>query len=112
MKERASYTIGRGRPPKHTRWKKGQTGNPGRIRRRKSLDAAKLVEAAFRKRIYVTEGGERKRMTVFEAIVLQLWTKAVKANTRAMRVYLQYQDYALANSADGGLEVRVIRDEE
>lgn len=112
MTERASYTTGHGRPPRHTRWKKGQTGNPRCIRTRKNLDAAKMVEKAFRKRIYVTEGGERKRMSVFEAIVLQLWTKAVKQNTHAMRVYLQYRDFAIANSADGGLEVRIIQDEE
>jgi hypothetical protein len=28
------YEIGYGNPPKHSRWKKGQCGNPKRIRKR------------------------------------------------------------------------------
>jgi hypothetical protein len=107
MTEDKSYPVGRGRPPPHSRWKKGQTGNPHRIRRRKGLDAAKMVEAAFRKRIYVTEQNERRRVTVFEAIVLQLWSRAVKQNGPAIRVFLQYQDFAVGQGELGGIEVRV-----
>lgn len=28
------YEVGYGRPPKQTRWRKGQSGNPNRIRKR------------------------------------------------------------------------------
>lgn len=110
MTEQASYSVGRGRPPQHTRWKKGQTGNPRRIRTRKNLDAAKMVEKAFRKQIYVTEGDERRRYTIFEAIVLQLLTKASKGNTRATRVFLQYQDFCAAQGELGGFDVRILYD--
>ncbi len=101
----SAYTVGYGQPPKHTRWKKGQTGNPRRVRRPKTLNAAKMVEAAFRKRIYVTEGNARRRVTVFEAIVLQLWIKAAKQNSHATRVFLAYQDYGVAQGELGGFEV-------
>jgi hypothetical protein len=107
---RGDYRVGRGRPPKHTRWKKGQTGNPRRIRKPKSLDVAKMIEAAFRKKIHVTQANSRRRMTVFEAIVLQLMTKARKKDMRAMRVFLDYQDFAVARG--GCRELLVVRGEE
>jgi hypothetical protein len=104
------YLVGRGRPPKHTRWKKGQTGNPGRIRKAKSLDVAKMIDAAFSKRITVAEGSDRRRITVFETILLQLWAKAAKGQTRAMRVFLRYQDFAASRGGIGGVEIRFEED--
>lgn len=102
---RGDYAVGWGRPPKHTRWKKGQTGNPSRVRRAKSLDVANLIEKAFQRKIVVTEGTDRKRTTVFEAIVLQLWTKAANKDTRAMAVFLDYQDFVASNCETGGVQV-------
>jgi len=107
MRERTreDYAVGWGKPPKHTRWKKGQTGNPRRVRRAKNLDVAKLIETSFKKRIVVTEGNVRKRMTVFEAIVLQLWAKAANKDTLAMAAFLDYQDFVASNSKDREIQV-------
>lgn len=99
------YKVGYGHPPKHTQWKKGQTGNPSRVRRTKSLDVAHLIDKAFQRKITVTEGTDRKRMTVFEAIVLQLWAKAANKDTRAMAVFLDYQDFVASNCEIGGVHV-------
>lgn len=45
------YEVGKGKPPKHTQWKKGQTGNPNKIyitpekRALKELSAASVADA-------------------------------------------------------------------
>lgn len=101
-----NYEIGRGKPPKHTRWSPGQTGNPSRIRKRRSLDVAKLIDRAFARRIKVTESGATRMVTVFEAILLQLWTRAAKGSTRAMRSCLRYQDFVAARGGFRRFELR------
>lgn len=100
------YAVGRGRPPKPTQWKPGQTGNPKRIRNNKPLDLTQMIELALQRTIQVTEGDRRRRMSVFEAIVIQLWAAAVRGNSRARRVLLEYRDFAASKGGFGGVEIR------
>jgi Family of unknown function (DUF5681) len=65
------YKVGPGRPPLSTRFKKGQSGNPGG-RRKKQLPA--LLADALDEKVYVTIDGERREITKREAIVHQLVT--------------------------------------
>ena len=50
------YAVGKGRPPQHTRFRKGQSGNPTG-RRKGSLNMATLLERALNERVAVTENG-------------------------------------------------------
>src|SRR6266850_169959 len=52
--------VGPGRPPLHSRFKKGQSGNPGG-RRAKTLPA--LLAAALDEEVYVTTNGRRRKIT-------------------------------------------------
>jgi len=52
------YEVGRGKPPVHTRFKKGQSGNP-RGPRPKNLPA--LLVEALNEKVVVTIDGERAR---------------------------------------------------
>ena len=54
----SDYKVGPGRPPLHTRFKKGQSGNPGG-RSAKSLPA--LLAAALNETVVVTIGGRRAK---------------------------------------------------
>jgi hypothetical protein len=58
------YKVGPGRPPLHTRFRKGQSGNPGGRSKKKlhALPADALNEPAF-----VTIDGERRKITKREA---------------------------------------------
>ena len=107
----AKYKIGYGRPPEQTRWLKGQCGNPGRIRKDKPMDVSKMIEDAFGREIDIVEGDRPRRVTVFEAIVLQLWTKAIGGNVRALNVFFKYQDFARTRGGVGGIEIRVMKDD-
>src|SRR5215468_2321029 len=74
------YKIGPGRPPLHTRFRKGQSGNPGG-RRKKQLPA--LLADALNETVVVTIDGERREITKREAIVHQLVNKSTTADLRA-----------------------------
>ena len=67
--DKRDYEVGRGKPPVHTRFKKGQSGNP-RGPRPKNLPA--LLVDALNEKVVVTVDGERQEITKREAIVTQL----------------------------------------
>jgi len=77
------YEVGRGNPPKHTRFKKGQSGSP-RGPRRKNLSA--LLAAALNQPVYATIDGKRRKITKREAIVTQMVNKSAGANLRATKM--------------------------
>ncbi len=79
------YKIGRGRPPLHSRFKKGQSGNP-RGPRRNNLPA--LLGAALDEPVVVTTGGESRRITKREAVIAQLVDESAGANLRATKMLI------------------------
>ena len=101
------YEVGYGRPPKHTRWKKGQCGNPNRIRKRAPKRVVEMIDEFFAAEIDVVENGISRRVSNFEAIVLQLWRKAVTTTSkRAVNVLLKYLEFAASR---GGMRVFALK---
>src|SRR5258708_20894904 len=88
------YEVGYGRPPQHTRWKKGQCGNPKRIRKRTPKPVVWLIDEFFAGELDIIENGKSRRVSNFEAVVLQLLTKAMAGKQRAMNVLLLCQEFA------------------
>jgi len=81
------YDVGYGKPPLHTRFQKGRSGNPnGRPRGRKNM--ATLLSAALDASIIVVENGRRKKITKREAIVTQLVNKSASADLKATQIVL------------------------
>jgi len=68
------YKVGPGRPPLHTRFKKGQSGNPDG-RRKKNMRA--LLADALDQPVFVTIDGERRQIAKREAVVHQLFDAAL-----------------------------------
>ena len=79
------YKVGPGRPPLHTRFRKGQSGNPGG-RGKKQLSA--LLADALNEPVFVTIDGERRETTKREAVVLQLVDKSTSADLRATKMLI------------------------
>jgi hypothetical protein len=69
-----SYEIGKGRPPKASQWKKGQSGNP-RGKARGPLSDSELIERLFRRLVEVVDHGEKVQRCGFEIIFKQLLAK-------------------------------------
>ena len=105
------YDVGYCRPPEHSKWKKGQCGNPARIRKRPVKSVATMVDEFFAREIEIVEDGVALRRSCFEIIYLQLSKKAMAGNTRALKVLTKYSDFAASRDPTGGLRVEWIDDE-
>jgi Family of unknown function (DUF5681) len=81
----SGYKVGPGKPPLHSRFKKGQSGNP-RGRRAKNLPA--LLVEALNQPVAVTENGRRRLVTKREAVIAQLVDKSAAADLRATKMLL------------------------
>src|SRR5262252_7406060 len=79
------YRVGRGKPPLHTRFKKGQSGNP-RGPRAKNLPA--LLVEALGEPVILTTNGRRRQITKREAVIAQLVDKSTGADLRATKMLI------------------------
>ena len=84
---RGDYEVGYGKPPRHTRFKRGQSGNP-RGRPRESKNLPTLLTEALNERVLVAEDEGRRKITKREAIITQLVNRSAKADLRAMKILL------------------------
>jgi hypothetical protein len=76
--------VGYGKPPNHTRFRKGVSGNPkGRPKGTRNL--ATVLERTLQERVVINENGIRKTVTKLEAAIKQLVNKAAGGDLFAMR---------------------------
>jgi hypothetical protein len=79
------YEVGYGKPPLHTRFKQGRSGNPrGRSRDEKNLST--LLNEALNEPVVVTENSGLKRISKRQAAFKQLVNEAAKGNWRALKL--------------------------
>jgi hypothetical protein len=71
------------RPPLHTRFKPGQSGNPNGRPKKKDTTFAESIQRELNTSITVVEGGKRRRITKLHAIVKQQTNKAVNGDPKA-----------------------------
>lgn len=89
-----NYAVGYGRPPTHTQFKPGQSGNrKGRPAGSKNIDT--LLQEELNARVSVTEGGKRKTITKIQATLKQLVNKAASGDRHAAALLI-----ALGRSID------------
>jgi hypothetical protein len=81
------YQVGYGKPPHHTRFRRGQSGNP-RGRPAGSRNLATLVNEALNEPVIVVENGGRRKISKREAIIKQLVNRSAKADWRAIKILL------------------------
>ncbi len=76
------YEIGYKKPPRHTRFEKGRSGNPrGRPKGAKNLKTE--LEEELREPIIVREGGKAKKVSKQRAILKGQAAKAAQGDTKA-----------------------------
>jgi Family of unknown function (DUF5681) len=79
--------VGYKRPPRATRFRPGQSGNPNG-RPKGARNFATALEQELRSRVAVNENGRRKKISKREAIAKQLVNKAASGDPRAIPIVL------------------------
>jgi hypothetical protein len=85
--QKRDYEVGYRKPPRHTRFTKGRSGNPrGRSPGAKNLKT--LLSDALNEFVIVSENGGRRKITKREAIITQLVNRSASADFRAIKILL------------------------
>ena len=80
--------VGYGRPPKHTRFVKGESGNKGRKKKRPEFQTEMV--ARIRDEIVVVQG---KPMTMFELAIRSVFNKTIKSgHSRDLKALVELPD--------------------
>jgi hypothetical protein len=102
-------SVGYGKPPKHTRFRPGQSGNP-RGRPRKSATFEDEIERELNSTIIVSEDGERRRISKRRAIVKKQVVLALSGNLRAAELVLSSSRQVSSNHDSLGLLLEEFRE--
>lgn len=97
------YDVGYGKPPKHSQFKPGESGNPkGRPKGTRNLKTE--IREVMQSTVTVTQDGQRKKISTRKAVVLRLTEKALSGNVQATRVLLDlirnYDEEEVADVAE------------
>lgn len=82
------YTVGFKKPPRHTRFKPGHSGNP-KGRPKKINTVADVIQKELNRRITVVKDGIRKRVPLLQLIVTQNLNLAAKGDSKAFSNFLK-----------------------
>ncbi|MEX0957640.1 MAG: DUF5681 domain-containing protein [Rhizobiaceae bacterium] len=79
------YDVGFGKPPTHTQFKPGESGNPsGRPPGTRSI--ADAVKAALREPVTVTHNGKVKKVTAQDALLLRIFGHAMNGKAAFAKI--------------------------
>lgn len=90
-----NYPIGYKKPPKHTQFKKGQSGNPkGRLKKSDDQHLFELFNDVIKQGVPVKQGSSTKVMQRIEVVIHSLFGQSSKGNVAASKLLLQYAEKA------------------
>ena len=81
------YEVGRNKPPRHTRYKPGQSGNPSG-KRKPVPNLRDVCRNVFAREVNVSQNGEAQKTTLVEAVTLSVGQKAMHGDMRAAKIFL------------------------
>ena len=88
-KSKAPYEVGYGKPPKHTQFKPGQSGNPkGRPRGQRNLST--MFKDVLNETIVVREGDRTRKVPKAVAVLTRVLDGALRGDHKATSAYFQF----------------------
>jgi Family of unknown function (DUF5681) len=80
--------VGFGRPPVHTRFQPGKSGNPSGSRK-KSKDLNARLKKAAEEKVEVQEGGRKRKVKKIDLAVTQMMNKAAQGQPAFLKMALK-----------------------
>ena len=101
--------VGYKKPPKHSRFPPGKSGNP-KGRPRKQKGPRQLLEDALNEAATITENGKSKVLSKKQIVFKVLVASAIKGNSRAMTaVFKLMNDYGIADELEPSMNELMIK---
>jgi hypothetical protein len=97
------YEVGDRRPPKHSRFKPGQSGNP-KGRPKGSVNLRTRITQQLRQPVTVTRNGRPVKMRKVDLIALQIVDSAAKGNLKAVQLAVRLDDEANIAASNSSTE--------
>lgn len=99
------FEVGYGKPPRHTQFAKGKSGNP-KGRGKGVRNFATEIQEELNTRVPITENGIRKKITKRKAVAKQLVNKAAAGDPKSIPVLLnEARQHEVGSATAYGLEV-------
>jgi hypothetical protein len=92
--------IGYKNPPKHTQFKKGQSGNPSG-RPKKDFSIADYVKKISKRKVKISVGGKTRTVTYGEALLEKHFGLAANGNPKSTVITLNYLEGTETDRNDG-----------
>ncbi|MCC6597653.1 MAG: hypothetical protein IT559_02555 [Alphaproteobacteria bacterium] len=106
MTDSNDYEVGHGKPPKHTRFKPGVSGNPkGKPRKNRTFEEE--VQAVLSTRVPVTINGKKTYVTKRQLLLEQIINGAINKNPTMMRLALP-----LLRMSDGAPDFEILPEDQ
>jgi hypothetical protein len=83
----SGYAVGYKKPPRHTQFKPGHSGNT-KGRPKKSTAPTDVLRKQLRTLVNVTAGGKTQRVSILEAIVMKLASLAASGDYKSIALVL------------------------
>jgi hypothetical protein len=101
MAKKGEYEVGYGKPPSHTKYKPGQSGNPRGRPKRRLLDLGEhAFEEELLKPVTIIVNGRKQKIHPLKLIARRLVKGAIDGNFKAITLYQQLTGFQFASKSE------------
>jgi hypothetical protein len=97
--------VGYGEPPKASRWKPGQSGNPSG-KKKGTKNGATILQEIMQRMISISDNGKVRKITVQEGLYVAHLTRGLKGDLKAAAFLLR--EYAANQGAEATREANKV----